>query len=247
MAPLTIMIANMFSYVIPPAAIETRFTLSTSSLVSLVLFHAGLKAQTPLAGVLTLADQLMIGAYLSVLASLLLSALLLTLRFTTTASGEPHLPAQRFATILFESTRLVGPLLSTIFFFGNVVIHAPSAILAATAAALLCICCLLPLTRRCLGGQVHMHMPWEAVKRGAAGRRYMRVMGGASMDQPSPQPPPQPPPQSPPQLPHRRRSLPPRIDTALPPRCAKVTSSHSCTSDVYFASTSSTASNMTCL
>ena len=51
MAPLAIIVANLFTYILPLGVIETRFGLSTSSLVS--LFHAGLKAQAPLAGVLT--------------------------------------------------------------------------------------------------------------------------------------------------------------------------------------------------
>jgi len=116
MAPLTIMVANLFSYILPPAAFETRFSLSTSSLISLVLFHAGLKAQTPLAGVLTLADRIMIGAYASVLISLLLSSLLITLSHTTNRSGEPHPMAVSLASIIFENTRLLGPLLSALLF-----------------------------------------------------------------------------------------------------------------------------------
>lgn len=135
--------ANLFSYIMPPAAIETRFGLSTSSLVSLVLFHAGLKAQTPLAGVFTLADRIMIGAYISVLASLLLSSVLITLYLTTTTTGEPHPTARAVAMTIFENTRLLGPLLSVFLFLGAFTAHLPPLALAASSVSLLGGCGLL--------------------------------------------------------------------------------------------------------
>ena len=147
MAPLTIMVANLFSYIMPPAAIETRFGLSTSSLVSLVLFHAGLKAQTPLAGVLTLADRIMIGAYASVLVSILFSSLIIVLHMTTNDNDEPHPRARIAARVIFENTRLLMPLLSVLIFFGAFIAHFPMPVLIAATAAVLCGCCLFTCAR----------------------------------------------------------------------------------------------------
>ena len=44
MAPAFIMVIALVTYSIPPKAVETRFSLANSGLVSLVLFHSGLVA-----------------------------------------------------------------------------------------------------------------------------------------------------------------------------------------------------------
>ena len=137
-----------------------------------------------IAGVLTLADRLMIGAYLSVLASLLLSALLLSLRFTHAPSGEPHPTAQRLCTLIFEHTRLLGPLLTIVLFLGFFVGHFPTAVLATITLTLLLVCFAVPLARRYLDrvlGNHFMHTPAKppfarrATRPGGAGR-YARVL-----------------------------------------------------------------------
>ena len=56
-----------------------------------MLFHAGLKAQTPVAGVLTLADKFMLGLYAVIGVSFLVSALMLSLHFGG-HSEQPNLP-----------------------------------------------------------------------------------------------------------------------------------------------------------
>ena len=175
MAPLAIIVANLFTYILPLGVIETRFGLSTSSLVSLVLFHAGLKAQAPLAGVLTLADRIMIGCYLMVLSSLLLSSLLITLHFTTTKDGSPHPMGRSLARTIFENTRLLGPLLSLLLFFGATVAHLPTTLLVGASAALLLGCCLLT-TLRSLLGRYLPHLPRPTPSRAShSGARYRRM------------------------------------------------------------------------
>lgn len=110
MAPVFIMFVNLGTYLIPPKAIETRFSLSNSGLVALVLFHAGLKGQTPLTGVLTFADNVMIGCYLVLLISFVISAIILTLRFE-----ERPIAAQ----VMFEWCRVLGPVYSILAFYGS--------------------------------------------------------------------------------------------------------------------------------
>ena len=47
----------------PPETCETRMSIVQSGLVALVLYHAGLKSQVPLAAVLTLADRVLLVLY----------------------------------------------------------------------------------------------------------------------------------------------------------------------------------------
>ena len=61
--PLFITFVALATYFISPRAIETRFSICNSGFISLVLFHATLKSQTPIAGVLTMADDFMLGCY----------------------------------------------------------------------------------------------------------------------------------------------------------------------------------------
>jgi len=126
--PIFIMVVNLGAYLIPPQAIETRFSLSNSGLIALVLFHAGLKGQTPLTGVLTTADYVMIGCYFVIGVALVVSALLLTLKF------EGH---QAHAQLLFRVCRPLGPTLSLLLFFGALFPPTPAMTwLSAACAAL---------------------------------------------------------------------------------------------------------------
>ena len=120
MAPVFIMFTNLFTYLIPPRTIESRFSLSSSGLIALVLFHAGLKSQTPLAGVLTAADRVMIACYGVIVASFSSTALILIL----TSEGH-HNTAQR----VFVWLRILGPSLSLFFFTASIFSQLPTNVL----------------------------------------------------------------------------------------------------------------------
>ena len=112
LAPLLIMVVNLSTYLIPAKAIETRFSLANSGLIGLVLFHAGLKAQTPVAGVLTLADKIFIGLYAVIGASFSVSSLMLSLHY----GGRPAA-----ANAVFLYMRPIGPALSVFLIFAPLV------------------------------------------------------------------------------------------------------------------------------
>ena len=69
LVPILIMLTNLATYPMRPSAIELRFGVSSSSIVALVLYHGNLKLQMPVTGVLTLADRVMIGCYVAILAA----------------------------------------------------------------------------------------------------------------------------------------------------------------------------------
>ena len=127
MAPAFIMVINLVTYSIPPKAVETRFSLANSGLVSLVLFHSGavahpeparphplspdpsphlpigLKSTLPVTGFLTKADYLMIACYLALSSSFAITALILSLRFNECACPRPGL-------VLVDSSLFQPPL-----------------------------------------------------------------------------------------------------------------------------------------
>jgi hypothetical protein len=111
--PCLIVLGNLFTYPMPPAAIEVRFSLANSMFIGLVLFHSTLKSAAPLAGVLTLADRVMVGAYCVVFSSLIVSLTILTLRHSKSAASHAH------AHTVWVHTRYLGPLLSCLLFYGT--------------------------------------------------------------------------------------------------------------------------------
>ena len=50
LAPIFISAINLATYLMPPETCETRMSIVQSGLVALVLYHAGIKSQVPLAG-----------------------------------------------------------------------------------------------------------------------------------------------------------------------------------------------------
>ena len=54
LAPIFISAISLATYLMPPETCETRISIVQSGLVALVLYHAGIKSQVPLAGGLTL-------------------------------------------------------------------------------------------------------------------------------------------------------------------------------------------------
>jgi len=107
LAPIFISVINLATYLMPPVHSETRMSIVQSGIVALVLYHAGLKSQVPLAGVLTLADRVLLVLYGVAGGSFVATSLILTLQF----EGRP-----RAAMLLFRASRLLGPLLSALAF-----------------------------------------------------------------------------------------------------------------------------------
>mmetsp|Transcript_10634 Transcript_10634/g.34853 ORF Transcript_10634/g.34853 Transcript_10634/m.34853 type:complete len:959 (-) Transcript_10634:117-2993(-) len=139
MAPAFIMVIALVTYSIPPKAVETRFSLANSGLVSLVLFHSGLKSTLPVTGILTKADYLMIACYLALSSSFVITALILSLRFNE---------YPRTAHAVFIWSRILGPFLTILFFLGTEFGQKPSRLpqlfglaFGLVATALLLRCC----------------------------------------------------------------------------------------------------------
>jgi len=108
LAPIFIMCTNLFTYLIPPETVESRFSLSSSAIVALVLFHSGMKTQTPLTGVFTFGDYVIAGCYIAIGVSMLVSASILSLKL----EGKPHV-----ALTVFRVFRALGPALSISLFY----------------------------------------------------------------------------------------------------------------------------------
>ena len=81
LAPIFISVINLATYLMPPVHSETRMSIVQSGIVALVLYHAGLKSQVPLAGVLTLADRVLLVLYGVAGGSFVATSLILTLQF----------------------------------------------------------------------------------------------------------------------------------------------------------------------
>ncbi|KAL1503015.1 hypothetical protein AB1Y20_011084 [Prymnesium parvum] len=172
LAPLIIMIVNLSTYLLPARAIETRFSLCNSGLIGLVLFHAGLKAQTPVAGVLTLADHFMIGLYCVIGVSFLVSTLILSLHYGGNEAG-----AER----LFLVTRAAGPSLSLLLFFG-IFWSMPPFLLVLIASVLLLLWLLARAILMRMRSSTQTHIARRIATRGAAVWRPSRSDGLLSAD-----------------------------------------------------------------